>query len=90
MRKCPIFFRPEISASTESYFTYSSEPRRIVEDWLERGDITTDDITFFSAVSVEGLYGAHLPKYVDGVLSGKTKNGFGNRRHHILPTVQRA
>jgi hypothetical protein len=63
MRKRPIFFRPEILASTERYFTYSSKPRRIVEDWLlERGDITTDDITFFSAVSVEGLYGAHLPK----------------------------
>jgi hypothetical protein len=30
MRNCPVFYRPEMSANTESFSTSSSKPKRTV------------------------------------------------------------
>jgi acetoin utilization deacetylase AcuC-like enzyme len=88
MRNCPVFYRPEMSATTESFSTSSSKPKRTVQAWLASGAITKDDIQLFPAASVEDLYSAHSADYVDGVLRGDLPNGFGNCDEGIAKSLR--
>lgn len=74
-----IFYRPEMSASTDSYSPSSAKPRMVIGHWLEQGFITPDQIQTFDPVTRSHLYQAHDPAYVNGVLDLEIDNGFGNR-----------
>jgi acetoin utilization deacetylase AcuC-like enzyme len=78
MRNCPVFYRSEMSASTNGLLTPSSKPRRTVEGWIKNGIITQADIRSFDPVTVDDLYTAHDREYVDGVMSGHSPNRFGD------------
>lgn len=88
MKKCPVFYRPEMSANTESFSTSSSKPRRTVDAWLASGAITQDDIQLFIPANAQALYTAHSADYVDGVLRGDLPNGFGNSDAAIAKSLR--
>jgi len=70
----PIFYRPEMSAPTDSYSPSSDKPRQFVE-FVKRYDI---DVLSFEPCTVDDLYRAHDNEFVDGVLDGTIPNGFNN------------
>jgi acetoin utilization deacetylase AcuC-like enzyme len=79
MPKIPVFYRPEQSADqgTEQYSPSSGKPAMVVRDWLKHfGDRI--EIAHFSQASHHHLYRAHDPRYVDAILKGEQRNGFGN------------
>lgn len=78
MRKSiPIFYRPEMVATTDSYSPSAAKPQLVIEDWL-CGAIQPGDIHSFKPVDKADLYLAHSKDYVDGVLSCNLPNGFYN------------
>lgn len=78
MQRCPIFYRPEMSAQTASYFASSDKPARLVANWLRTGAIVPADIHSFEPAHRQDLYLAHSQSYVNGVLNLFDDNGFGN------------
>lgn len=77
LNRVPVFFRPEMNASTASYSPSSGKPRAVLEDWVDR-DLPIE-VKSFDPVRSEQLALAHASTYVQGVLGGQVKNGFGNR-----------
>lgn len=74
----PIFYRPEMVASTDSYSPSAAKPKMVVDDWLRIGSIQPGDIRSFKPADKADLYLAHSKDYVDGVLDCQIPNGFGN------------
>lgn len=73
-----VFYRPEMSVSTESFSPSSRKPQAVVEDWLARK--LPIQVHSFEPVSPATLAAyAHDKHYVEGVLAGEIDNGFENR-----------
>lgn len=75
----PIFYRPEMSAETDSFSPSSSKPKAMVDHWLAEGMATQDQVRSFEPASRADFYLAHRPKFVDAILDCEIDNGFGNR-----------
>ena len=74
----PVFYRPEQSCDAAvGYSPSAGKPAQVVADWQKHfaGDIRIDT---FNPASRGILSEAHDPLYVDNVLDGHVKNGFGN------------
>lgn len=74
----PIFYRPEMSAPTNSYSPSSDKPRIVVERWLKDGRVQPGDIKTFHPLDERAFLQAHDPDYVRAVFAGEKENGFGN------------
>ncbi len=72
-----VFYRPEMSASTDSFSPSSSKPRLVVQDWLNDPLIACEICSFPPATQAQ-LSLAHDADYVAGVLSCRLDNGFFN------------
>lgn len=85
----PVFYRPEQSCAASVDFSPSAgKPKLVVADWKSRPAIARYiKIQSFNPVSVDVLCGAHDPAYVQGVLSGKIENGFGNTSIEIAKSL---
>ena len=83
----PIFYRPEMSAPTDSYSPSSDKPRAMVEHWLAAGRIKPEQITTFEPASRADYYLAHDPKFVDALLDCEIDNGFGNRSAQVAAAL---
>ncbi len=81
-----VFYRPEMSAFTESFSPSSSKPRLVVQDWQNDPQINCE-ICSFSPATFQQLKLAHDGDYVDGVLSGRYDNGFGNNDPAIAESL---
>jgi len=81
-----VFYRPEMSANTESFSPSSSKPRLVVEDWLNDPQISCE-ICSFPPATFQQLTLAHDADYVSGVLSGRLDNGFGNNDPDIAASL---
>lgn len=77
----PVFYTPEMVAEVESFSPSAAKPRPVVESWLTLGI----PLTLIAPEPVGGaeLARAHSRQYVDGVLSGTIKNGFGNQSPEV-------
>ena len=72
-----IFYRQEMAASTNSFSPSAHKPCEVVTSWLARFDSL--EIVEPHPATIEQLSLAHDPEYVEGILSCRLKNGFGNR-----------
>ncbi len=86
----PVFYRSEQScAAAVDYSPSAGKPKLVVEDWRSRPVIARHiQIESFDPASDAILCGAHDPTYVQGVLSGKIANGFGNTSSEISKSLR--
>ncbi len=90
MNKLKVFYRPEQSSdAANSYSPSAGKPAKVVADWLSRPEIADHiQIQDFEPASDGVLCGAHDPSYVEGVLSGRIENGFGNYNLEIANSLR--
>ena len=81
----PVFYTPLMVAEAGSFSPSAAKPRAAVESWLTLS-IPVRVITPEPA-SVEDLARAHLPAFVDAVLSCRSDNGFGNRSKAVAASL---
>ena len=79
--KLSIHYTPKMVAYADSYSPSAGKPAQVMASWAELG--LPLDIVEPSPVSVEQFSLAHDRAFVEGILSGKHDNGFGN----TLPSV---
>lgn len=72
-------------AETDSFSPSAAKPKQAVESWLKL-DIPLDIQTPVPA-TVEDIARAHLPSFVDAVLSCQSANGFGNRSDAVAKSL---
>ncbi len=85
LNRIPVFYTPLMVADADSFSPSASKPAAVVESWRKL-DIPLDIIAPEPA-SAEDLARAHLPAYVDAVLSCRVANGFGNRREAVAKSL---
>ena len=76
MEKIKVFFTNNMLKENKSFSPSSYKPKLVLKDWMSSYSNQLE-VSTFNKLSVEDLYLAHDKKYVDGVLNGKIKNGFG-------------
>lgn len=81
-----VFYRPEMSAYTESFSPSSSKPQWVVQDW-QNDPLISCEICSFPPATFQQLTLAHDADYVSGVLSGRLDNGFGNNDPAIAASL---
>jgi len=79
--KLSIHYTPKMVANADSYSPSAGKPAQVMASWAELG--LQLDIVEPSPISVDQFSLAHDRAFVEGVLSGKIDNGFGN----TLPSV---
>lgn len=86
----PVFYRSEQSSTAAVDFSPSAgKPKLVVADWLSRPEIARHiKIQSFPPATDAVLCGAHDPAYVQGVLSGKIENGFGDTSAEIAASLR--
>jgi acetoin utilization deacetylase AcuC-like enzyme len=70
----PVFYRPEMTATSRFFAPGTFKPAACVEDWRRCG--LMNHARDFAPASRDDLCLAHDPRYVDGVLAGRIRNGF--------------
>lgn len=90
MTKIPVFYRPEQSCDqANSYSPSAGKPALVMQDWLKHSEIAPRiQVEHFAPADDELLYLAHGAEYVDRVMSGRTRNGFGNRSLAIAESLR--
>ena len=84
-----VFYRPEQAVlNNDSFSPSAGKPRQVMSDWQSKEDIAP----FFQIEEFDPLYAddiklAHCPNYVDGVLSCRLENGFGNRNPEVAKSL---
>ena len=76
-----IHYTPQMVADANSYSPSAGKPAQVMDSWADLG--MPLEIVAPAPVSVDQLSLAHDRAFVEGVLSGNFKNGFGN----TLPSV---
>ena len=77
MSKITVFYMPEQVAKTDSFSKSPRKPKIVVDAW-QRIFPANVEVAEFEPVTSKQLKLVHSERYVDGVLSGKIPNGFGN------------
>lgn len=77
MNKIPVFFMPEMVADSKSFSPSAGKPGLAVKAWGEYG--FPIEVLPFQPCSVADLTRAHHRGFVEMVLNGTIKNGFGNK-----------
>ena len=81
----PLFYDPRMVAPRTSYSPSSAKPTQVVESWRARGIPLVDHPV--TPVTVDELALAHDRDYVEGVLSHRIANGFGNRDARVAASL---
>lgn len=68
------------------YSPSANKAKLVVQAWKQMGCPIT--INKIRALSVDEIAVAHDPNYVRGILSGKIKNGFGNKSLNVAKSLQ--
>ena len=71
----PVFYSEAMVASIESFSPSAAKPRAVIASWKRLG-VPVEIIAPSPATRAE-LARAHNPDYVDGILAGRIRNGFG-------------
>lgn len=73
----PIFYNPKQSIVTDSYSPSASKPAKVVADFQRHfGDQV--EVVASTKAPLDVLYAAHDRAYVDGIMAGTERNGFGD------------
>ena len=81
----PVFYTPLMVAEAGSFSPSASKPRSAVESWRKL-DIPLN-VKAPEPANVQDLARAHLPAFVDAVLSCRSDNGFGNRSKAVAASL---
>ena len=81
----PVFYTPLMVADSGGFSPSSAKPKAVMESWCKL-DIPLDVMTP-EPVSVEDIARAHLPAFVDAVLSCQAENGFGNSSEEVAKSL---
>jgi acetoin utilization deacetylase AcuC-like enzyme len=81
----PVFYSPQMAADNDSFSPSAAKPRPAVESWLKLG--VPVEVVAPEPATVEDLVRAHLPSFVDGVLSCRIENGFLNRSEAVAKSL---
>ncbi len=81
----PVYFTAAMVADAHSYSPSAAKPARVMDSW-KRLNIPLD-VRIPAAATSEQLKRAHDPAYVDGVLSLRRENGFGNRNAEVAASL---
>lgn len=85
MRELPVFFRPELMATSRFFAPGTFKPAACVQDWIEhRLPIA---VCSFEPATVADLCLAHDKQYVEGVLAGRLRNGFGGTQADVAASL---
>ncbi|HQS60083.1 MAG TPA: hypothetical protein PKZ37_17035 [Gallionellaceae bacterium] len=81
----PVFYTPLMAAEAGSFSPSAAKPSAAVASWRKL-DVPLNVIAPEPA-SVQDLARAHLPAFVDAVLSCRSDNGFGNRSKAVAASL---
>lgn len=81
----PVFYRPEMTAASRFFAPGTFKPSACVEDWLSRG--LPIAVCGFEPATVDELCLAHARRYVEGVLAGRVRNGFGGTEADVAASL---
>ena len=84
--RIPVFYTPKMVANFCSFSPSAGKPEQVVDAWQQLG--LNIEMIEPSAVSVEQLKAVHRPYYVDQVLAGQVKNGFGNSLPEVSESLR--
>lgn len=76
LQDIPVFFTPPMVADSQSFSPSAAKPAAVLDSW--RSLNIPLSITEPPPVSRDDLARAHDPGYVDAILCGDRRNGFGN------------
>lgn len=77
MKQLSVFYRTEIDSDVKSFSPSAGKPALVIARWQSLE--LPIEICSFEPVTPENLKLAHDTDYVDGVMNGILKNGFGNK-----------
>lgn len=85
-----VFYRTEQSSNAATGYSPSAgKPAKVIADWLANPDIASHiQVEGFDHATDLDLCLAHEPSYVEGVLSCKIPNGFGNNSLEIANSLR--
>ena len=81
----PVFYRPEMTASARFFAPGTFKPAACVEDWTRCG--LMGEAREFAPASRVDLCLAHDPRFVDGVLEGRVRNGFNGTEPDVAASL---
>ena len=84
--RIPVYYTPKMVANFSSFSPSAGKPEQVIAAWQQL-DFTIQIIEPV-AVSVEQLKAVHRPYYVDQVLAGQVKNGFGNALPEVAESLR--
>jgi acetoin utilization deacetylase AcuC-like enzyme len=85
MNRIPVFFRPEMTASSRFFAPGTFKPAACVADWQSHG--LPIDVRDFMPATRDDFCLAHESGYVDGVLGCRIDNGFGGRQADVAASL---
>ena len=85
LEQIPVFYTPLMVADADSYSPSAAKPKAAVASWRKL-DIPLEVIAP-EPVTVAEIARAHLPRFVDAVLSCQSDNGFGNRSQAVAKSL---
>ena len=77
MKQLPVFYRTEIDSEVTSFSPSAGKPALVITRWQSLE--LPIEICSFEPVTPDSLKLAHDNNYVEGVMNGILKNGFGNK-----------
>ena len=83
--RLPVYFSSAMVADGESFSPSAAKPASAVESWRLLGIPMT--VIEPLPVTRDDLVRVHEPAYVDGVLSGRIRNGFGNKSASVAASL---
>lgn len=81
----PVFYTPKMLANTGSFSPSAAKPKQVLNSWRKLGIPMT--VVEPSPVTDADLCLAHDAGFVEGVLAGKFKNGFGNQSLEVADSL---
>lgn len=85
LEKLPVFYTPSMVANFESFSPSAGKPAQVVASWMDRR--LPIRIMEPSPATIDDLKRTHSPAYVEGILAGEIKNGFGNTLQEVAATL---
>lgn len=80
-----VVYSEHMVAPAQGYSPSAGKPRAVMQAWTERWPtLTRVPVT---PVTLEDLYRAHDPIYVDGVMARRRPNGFGTRSAEVAQSL---
>ena len=81
----PVFYTPLMVADSGGFSPSAAKPKAVMESWRKLD--TPLAVVAPEPVSVEDIARAHLPAYVEAVLSCQAENGFGNSSEAVAKSL---